>query len=60
MMSDQTSQQTITRIPADQGQTYLLVGTEVLTFKASGSQTGGAYMTAEITTPLEYLTPPQP
>lgn len=51
MMSDKTVQQTITRIPAGQGPTYLLVGTELLTFKASGSQTGGAYMTAEITTP---------
>ena len=51
MMSNNTSEQTITSIPAGQGPTYLLVGTELLTFKALGEQTGGAYMTAEITTP---------
>ena len=50
-MPDTTSPQTITRIPAGQGPTYLLVGTELLTFMASSSQTGGAYMAAEITTP---------
>lgn len=50
-MSDVTTQQTITRTPAGQGPSYLLVGTELLTFKASGAQTGGAYMTAEIMTP---------
>lgn len=38
MMSDKTVQQTITRIPAGQGPTYLLVGTELLTFKARDSQ----------------------
>lgn len=50
-MTNTTNQQTITSIPSGHGSTYLLVGTELLTFKASGSQTGGAYMMAEITTP---------
>ena len=40
-MSDKTGEETIIRIPAGQGPTYLLVGTELLTFTASGSQTGG-------------------
>ena len=50
-MSNTTSKQTITMLPAGQGKSYLLLGTEVLTFKASASQTTGAFMTVEATIP---------
>jgi hypothetical protein len=50
-MSNTTSEQTISMLPAGQGRSYLLLGTELLTFKASASQTGGAFMTVEATIP---------
>jgi len=50
-MSTTMSEQTISMLPAGQGKSYLLLGTEGLTFKASASQTGGAFMTVEATIP---------
>jgi quercetin dioxygenase-like cupin family protein len=50
-MSNTTSEQTISMLPAGQGRSYLLLGTELVTFKASASQTGGAFMTVEATIP---------
>ena len=50
-MSNTMNEQTIHTTASGQGPTYLLLGTELLTVKANTSQTGGAYMMAEITTP---------
>lgn len=50
-MTDVTDAPAITGVPAGQGESYLLMGTEVLTIKVSAAQTGGAFMTLEATIP---------
>ena len=50
-MSTAIGNQTITMLPAGQGESYLLLGTELVTIKVSAAQTGGAFMTAEATIP---------
>ena len=56
-MSNTRSEQTISMLPAGQGKSYLLLGTEVVTFKASASQTAGAFLTVEATVPREAVLP---